>query len=342
MRMNLLPKRIFAALVIYAAFVFASCSNNTSNPTDASGGASGGSGTASVWTLGGSVTGIARGLWADGGTLYLATSSGVFRSTDTARTWTQLVSRTQLGLAGGFEAGVVARGSIIYVGSSDYAFFSSNSGATWRQIRSGLGQNYVCEGLYLSGNRVFYGSNLGVGFRTNVGDTTWTRMFETGGLHNVKAFFNHNDTLYAGYDIGMQRSFDNGTTWNLAPTTGLPTTAARDVYAFTRRGTTLYIGTNQGVYASGNGGNTWSAVSGLPTGDYDDDVCALATVGNSVIVGMRFRGVWRSTDGVNFTDYSQGLEQGARTSVQTFAVMGNVIIMATSDTNPTIWIRRVQ
>jgi hypothetical protein len=45
---------------------------------------------------------------------------------------------------------------------------------------------------------------------------------------------------------------------------------------------------------------------------------------------------------VNFTDYSQGLEQGARTRVKTFAVMGNVIIMATSDTNPTIWIRRVQ
>ncbi len=193
---------------------------------------------------------------------------------------------------------MVARGSIIYVGSSDFAFFSSNSGATWRQIRSGLGQtNSVCEGLYLSGNRVFYGSNLGVGFRANFGDTTWTRMFETGGLHNVKAFFNHNDTLYAGYDIGMQRSFDNGTTWNLAPTAGLTSTAARDVYAFTRRGTTLYIGTNQGVYASGNSGSSWSAVSGLPTDD--DDVRALATVGNSVIVGMRFRGVWRSTDGVN-------------------------------------------
>jgi hypothetical protein len=81
-------------------------------------------------------------------------------------------------------------------------------------------------------------------------------MFETGGLHDVRAFFNHNDTLYAGYEIGMQRSFDNGTTWNLAPTTGLPTTDARNIFAFTRRGTTLYVGTNQGVFSSGNGGNT--------------------------------------------------------------------------------------
>jgi hypothetical protein len=139
----------------------------------------------------------------------------------------------------------------------------------------------------------------------------------------------------------MQRSFDNGTTWALAPTTGLPTTAARNVFAFTRRGTTLYIGTNQGAYASGNGGSSWSAVNGLPTGDLDREVRVLATVGNSVIVGMRFTGVWRSTDGVNFTDYSQGLGQ-ENDNVQTFAVMGNVLIMATSNTNPTVWIRRVQ
>ncbi len=334
---NLVIKSVSAVAVIYAAVVFASCSSDSSNPNDSGGGG----GAQSVWTLGGSVTGTPRGLWADGGTLYLATSSGVFRSTDTARTWTQLVTRSQLGIAGGFEAGIVARGSIIYVGSSDFAFFSSNSGTTWRQIRAGLGQsNYVCEGLYLSGNHVFYGSNVGVGFRANFGDTTWVRVLETGGLYNVQAFFNHNDTIYAGYDVGMQRSFDNGTTWNLAPTTGLTTTAARNVFAFTRRGTTLYIGTNQGVYASGNGGSSWSAVNGLPTDD--DDVRALTTVGNSVIVGMRFRGVWRSADGVNFVNYTQGFEQGINTRVRAFAVMGNTLIMATSDTNPTIWIRRVQ
>ncbi len=123
---NLIVKCVSAVAVIYTAFVVASCSSDTSNPSDAGGNG----GAQSVWTLGGSVTGIARGLWADGGTLYLATSSGVFRSTDTARTWTQLVTRSQLGIAGGFEAGVVARGSIIYVGSSDFAFFSSNSGTT--------------------------------------------------------------------------------------------------------------------------------------------------------------------------------------------------------------------
>ncbi len=335
---NLIVKCVSAVAVIYTAFVVASCSSDTSNPSDAGGNG----GAQSVWTLGGSVTGIARGLWADGGTLYLATSSGVFRSTDTARTWTQLVTRSQLGIAGGFEAGVVARGSIIYVGSSDFAFFSSNSGTIWRQIRAGLGQsNYVCEGLYLSGNHVFYGSNVGVGFRANFGDTTWSRVLETGGLYNVQAFFNHNDTIYAGYDVGMQRSFNNGATWSLAPTTGLTTTAARNVFAFTRRGTTLYIGTNQGVYASGNGGNSWSAVNGLPTGDLDNDVRALTTVGNLVFVGMRYKGVWHSSDGVNFTDYSQGLEQGANTNIRTFAVIGNTLIMATSDTNPTIWIRRV-
>jgi len=45
---------------------------------------------------------------------------------------------------------------------------------------------------------------------------------------------------------------------------------------------------------------------------------------------------------VNFVNYTQGFEQGINTRVRAFAVMGNVLIMATSDTNPTIWIRRVQ
>jgi hypothetical protein len=328
-----------AVAAIYISVLFWGCSN-PAEPSDTSGGTSG------SWSMGGAVTGSVSNLWVDGGTLYCCTSSGVFRSTDTARTWTQVVSRSQLGVAGGFDGGVVARGSTLYLGTSDFAFFSSNSGTSWRQIRSGLGStNYICEGIYLTGNRVFYGSNVGVGFYLNFGDTTWTRALETGGLHNVQAFFNHNDTLYVGYEIGMQRSFDNGTTWNLAPVTGLTSTQARNVFAFTRRGSSLYIATNAGVYVSNNSGTSWAAVNGLPKkntpDDLEDDVCALTTVGTSVIVGMRYEGVWRSTDGINFTDFNQGL-QDTRSNVGSLATIGNVVIMATSGPSPQIWIRRMQ
>ncbi len=331
---------------IYTSTLFFGCSSNPSSPSDSSSGSGGSSGTSSTWSLGGAVTGSVRNLWVDGGTLYCCTSSGVFRSTDTARTWTQVVSRSQLGVAGSFGGGVVARGSTLYLGTSDFAFFSSNSGTSWRQIRSGLGStNYICEGIYLTGNRVFYGSNVGVGFRLNFGDTTWTRAFETGVSNNVRAFFNHNDTLYAGYDIGMQRSFDNGTTWNLAPVTGLTSTQARNVFAFTRRGSSLYIATNAGVYVSSNGGTSWTQVNGLPKkntpSDLEDDVRALTTVGTSVIVGMCYEGVWRSTDGINFTDFNQGI-QDTRSNVGSLATVGNVVIMATSGPSPQIWIRRVQ
>lgn len=332
---HLAKRALLALLCVSALLEIWGCSDDKSNPSGPSDGAT------NQWTLGGSVTGIARRFWVDGGTLYLLTSNGVFRSNDTARTWTQLVTRAQVNLAGGFEGGVVAQGSIIYAGSSDYAFFSSDGGISWRKIRSGLGAtNYVCESLYRSGNRVFYGSNVGGAFRATFGDTTWTTAFTTGGLHSVQAFFNHNDTLYAGHEIGMHRSFDDGATWNLAPTTGLPTTDSRKVFAFTKRGSSLYIATNQGVYVSRNGGASYSAVNGLPTGELDDDVRALATAGNSVLVGMRYRGVWRSTDGVNFTDWSQGIPQ-QNDNVADLAVMGNVVIMASSDPSPTIWIRRI-
>lgn len=336
-----LAKRLLAIIIICSTMFVGTwrCSDDKANP---SGPSDNGGGATSQWTLGGSVTGIARKFAVDGGALYLLTSSGVFRSNDTARTWTQLVTSQQLNLAGGFDRGIVAQGSTIYVGTGNFPFYSSNGGTTWRQIRNGLGSShYVSEALYRSGNRVFYGSNVGGAFRTTFGDTAWAQAFTTGGLHSVQAFFNHNDTLYAGYEIGMQRSLDNGLTWNIAPVTGLPTTAARNVFAFAKRGNALYVGTNQSVYVSTNGGASYSAVNGLPTGDLDDDVRALASVGNSVLVGMRYRGVWRSTDGVAFTNWSQGIPE-TNDNIADIAVMGNVVIVATSDTNPTVWIRRAQ
>ncbi|PIO47723.1 MAG: hypothetical protein CMR00_08955, partial [[Chlorobium] sp. 445] len=75
--------------------------------------------------------------------------------------------------------------------------------------------------------------------------------------------------------------------------------------------------------------------------DLEDDVRALTTVGTSVIVGMRYEGVWRSTDGTNFTDFNQGI-QDTRSNIGALATVGNVVIMATSGPSPQIWIRRVQ
>ncbi|MCS7211944.1 MAG: sialidase family protein [Chloroherpetonaceae bacterium] len=323
---------LFTAALIYASTLFWGCSN-PSGPSEPG------------WELGGAVTGSVQNLWADGGTLYVCTSSGIFRSTDTARTWTQVVSSTQLGLAGGFSGGVVARGSTLYVGTlGDFIYFSTNAGATWRQLRGGFTNfgTFVCEGISLIGNRVFCGNNGGTCFRTTFGDTTWVRAFDASGGGSIRAFFNFNDTLYAGHNAGMQRSFDNGTTWSVAPVVGLETIDARRVYAFTRRGNSLYIATDLGVYVSNNSGASWSPVRGLPpagSAGLGDDARALTTVGNSVIVGMRFEGIWRSTDGINFTDFSQGLDSRA---IKALITLGNVVVAASADPTPRIWIRRVQ
>ena len=97
--------------------------------------------------------------------------------------------------------------------------------------------------------------------------------------------------LFAGTNLGVYRSTDNGGRW-VNP--GLTTLA---INAFGLNGTTVFAGTEHGAYRSTDNGLSWELMTGMTT----SNVNAFVTVGSTIYVGTD-SGLFRSTN--NGTQWS--------------------------------------
>ena len=147
----------------------------------------------------------------------------------------------------GVQRASLSGSQVIYTGSAQgRVMLTQNGGATWTDITTGLPNRYV-ESITLDPSNaavayVTYGG-FGTGhvFRTTNFGATWTDIGGSPGQPNaipnvpVSAFLidpSTPSTLYAGSDIGVFRSTDNGATWATfnngmlpAVVTGFATTA---------------------------------------------------------------------------------------------------------------------
>ena len=98
-------------------------------------------------------------------------------------------------------------------------------------------------------------------------------------------------TLFAGTNLGVYRSTDNGGRW-VNP--GLTTLA---INAFGLNGTTVFAGTEHGAYRSTDNGLSWELMTGMTT----SNVNAFVTVGSTIYVSTD-SGLFRSTN--NGTQWS--------------------------------------
>jgi hypothetical protein len=227
------------------------------------------------------------------GIFVAATENGIFRTTNSAGSWTPSLPLVYvLSLTRS-----PAKSTTIYALSPNNVYLSSDNGVTW-QFQGSLISGYF-EGLVAdpqTATTVYaYSQDSGVYVSTN-GGATWVAAnsgLPSAGVATVVAA--PDGSLYAsvpGY--GLYKSANQAGGW-AAVNAGLPSGAAFNAHSLSVSGTTVYAGSGT-LYKTTNGGTNWSPAAGaVPNGAY---VIGVAPSNASVVYATAVGGmVYISTDG---------------------------------------------
>ena len=220
---------------------------------------------------------------------YASTDSVVYQSTDKGVTWRAITNTNASAPATSFSLD----GNSMYAGTDIYGVmrYSSTSRA-WMQY-SGFPYAHVAA-LWASGTTIVTACADSIIYTTNNG-AKWISGAYTGYCYTLGHV---HGMLFAGTDLGVLTSIDNGMTWG-ASNTGLPMGAV--VYGFAESGTLIIAATSHGIYRSVNGGAVWAAAnSGLgratPTCLAVIDPCAFAGSSSGVAVSASSGSSWNSAN----------------------------------------------
>jgi photosystem II stability/assembly factor-like uncharacterized protein len=233
--------------------------------------------------------------------VYLASTSGVFRSTDGGQNWTQGAGAFGDAQTLVLDTSSPAGARVLYAGiNSQGVFRSTDGGQNWTQILSattaavaaaigagGIGKVVVDIAPPTSppnpaGVQVVYASMEGTGgapdpvglFLSTDAGANWTQRTATGLPTNTQGGYSFHlavdpaspgdgatDRLYFGA-VGQAFSTDAGATFTLIP--GIQLHADTHAWAFARRPlpSVVYCGNDGGIFRSDNGGANWTALNG--------------------------------------------------------------------------------
>ena len=265
-------------------------------------------------------------------TIYIGPANGgVWKSVDSGVNWIPLTDN-QPSMAMGAIAIDPVNPDIIYAGTGEATYSgasyygrgllkSTDAGNSWTQITSGLPTSTYFSRIKIRpghSNEILaaLGSN-GLFKSTNSG-TSWTQL--VGGRVDDIIFSFTGDTAFAvGSGIGIRRSLDGGQTFT-AFGTGLASgsrthfdlclSSPAFMYA------SVYGGGTVSIYKSTNYGNNWAQLT-TPS-DFQnqggqawyDLYCRVNPV-NPNIVFVGTIDIWRTTDGTNFTNLTNGYSGGS-------------------------------
>lgn len=288
------------------------------------------------------------------GNICVASSAGVYRSTDNGITW------TSMGAPAGAYSDVAIRGSRVYAAnfnniiSGGRAYYTDDLGASWMQDAGLPGQPVkkflnTLEGLYLgvTGPGPYRRSDAGAG---------WERQAE--GMTDVFVRSMVPDPAngkvhVVAEQLGILSSAD-GVDWDPA-STGLPPHEFFYSMTSSPNGYLYASGAYGGIYRSVNAGVDWSIISTVPatalaTNEWGhvyagngnrirrstdhgsswtnlpmltggvQGIADIACMGTDVYAATGYfqtggRGVYRSTDGTNFAPFNDGLTNLDVTSI---------------------------
>jgi photosystem II stability/assembly factor-like uncharacterized protein len=265
------------------------------------------------------------------GDIYAGTYyNGLYRSTDTCRTWNPVLGSSS-GVYQVLSIGFDSTGGVLAGSYKAGLFRSGNNGTGWSNLSNdgGLDTQLPVNEIY-SIAVTPTGTILAVDGSSSVGElykstdigVTWTRLLNPSyGVLSVAV--NQSGTIFTGGSAYFYYSINNGDkfTW-IGSSTGL--TKAPLILA--ANGSGVFAGTSGGgIFYSSDNGENWSAVNTNLTSKY---ITALYTKGSTIIAGTMNAGIFVSTDnGLNWVARNTGLTD---LNICSIVMCGNRVIIGTA------------
>ena len=249
-------------------------------------------------------------------TIYAATSTGFYRSTDGGTTWARIQTTGVTNFNFSALAVDPSNSSVVYLGQFGL-FKSTDGGSNWTPVN---GTSSSVNSIVFdpsTSSTMYLGTGSGVLKSTNSG-STWISQNNFGipGTPNVRALAIDSTTpltLYAGtFSDGLFKSTNGGGVWtamNNGMGGGDPTNVstividpANPATIYTGHGSTSGAG---GINQSTNGGTSWTLLTnGVP----NVGVNAMVATPSAVYAALNFRGIIKTTNGgSSWTNTDTGL-----------------------------------
>lgn len=203
-------------------------------------------------------------------TVFAASNFGLYQSTNSGDTWTQLLSGTVTDL-------VIdpSDDDVMYAGAFGGIFKSMDGGTTWSQLAGGLptGMDRVNLAIAASATQTVYAALvddvastfLGL-YQTTDGGTTWTQATATGATCDPQCWYDmlvavdptDDSTVYFG-GVDLFKSTDGGASFsNITGSIHVD----QHFFAFDpQNSSTVFVGNDGGIYTSADGGTTWTTLN---------------------------------------------------------------------------------
>ncbi len=233
-----------------------------------------------------------------GSTVFVGTQGmygtpGVYKSTNTAGTWSITAVPDSAVNCLAWD------GNFLFSGIKNSGYYTLNQGFSWSRLSATYNPGNLTLGYAYSAANVYVATGgSGVYLSTNFGSTFTPSNSGLTNL-NILSIATNSTTIFAGSAQGMYVSTNNAATWSL-DTIGMGNQQVSCIYV--NSSTDVYAGTlGGGVYYSHNNGATWTAIN---TGLTSLNVYNLAADATYLYAAQDYSGLWRRllsniTTGVN-------------------------------------------
>lgn len=235
--------------------------------------------------------------------VYLATTSGVLKTTSSGTTWFASNSGLPNSSLTALAIDPVTPATL-YVGTLTAGVFkSTDSGATWTASSGGL-SNLKITSLSvdpLTPATVYVGTNAGGMFKSINSGASWSQI--NGGvidftIQTIAINPTTTTIIYTGaYSGGVYKSINGGLSWT-ASNTGLAHLNVSDIKIDPVTPTTLYAATiGGGIYKSTNSGVLWIPMNNGFTGLSPSEIAIDPVTPTTIYVSTAEAGVFKTTNG---------------------------------------------